>query len=110
MLRRGLFTIQRPTRVADGQGGWRKVFVTLTTERGRVSLNSLTIREATRPDQIIGGQVRSNIRRSGYFRFNADIVKGDRVIDTDDVTFDVISVRSHVRRLELELSEYQVDA
>lgn len=81
-----LVTIERPTRTHDGQGGWRKGWQEVGKERTRIRPQSARERDA-------GPVGQGHLSYVAYFRFEADVRRGDRIRRASGETLTVIAVR-----------------
>ena len=79
-------TIQRRTRVSDGQGGWTEGWADKATERGR-------IRPASTSERNIGGQEQAMTTHVAYLRAGCDLKFGDRLY-ISETGYEVTGIRN----------------
>ncbi|HEY8414805.1 MAG TPA: head-tail adaptor protein [Thermaerobacter sp.] len=79
-------TVERRTRIPDGQGGWREDWRQVGTERARVRPASAREREA-------GAVTEALVSHVVYFRDGADIRRGDRLGRASGERLTVVAVR-----------------
>jgi SPP1 family predicted phage head-tail adaptor len=96
------FSICRPARTADGQGGWPMSDEAIGTVRGR-------LRPATAAERTVADQEQARVTHVLYCAATADIQLGDLVLGAG-VTVEVIAVREPSRaghHLEIDCVEVQ---
>ena len=71
-LYNALFTVSRPTRTSDGQGGWAVSYVEAGTLRGR-------LRPASTSERSVARQEQAQISHVFYCAAEADLRRGDLV-------------------------------
>ena len=79
------FTVERRTRVGDGQGGWTITYIASGTVMGR-------IRPATSKERLVADSEEQQITHVLYVVAGSDVARGDRVT-CGDLTVEVLGVR-----------------
>jgi len=96
------FTVSRPTRASDGQGGWLMAYVDVGTVAGR-------LRPASASERTAAQQEQSKISHVLYCAADVDVQRGDLVTGAGN-TVEVLAVRepSHMgHHWELDCLETQ---
>jgi SPP1 family predicted phage head-tail adaptor len=79
------FTVERRSRVSDGQGGWIIVYETVATIEGR-------IRPANSTERLVADSEEQQITHVLYTEADVDVARGDRVT-CGDLTVEVLGIR-----------------
>jgi head-tail adaptor len=98
------FTVSRPTRTADGQGGWAVGYVEIGEIRGR-------LRPLGSSERTVADQQQARVTHVLYCPADSDIQRGDLVSGAGQ-TVEVIAVRepSHAgHHWEVDCMETQTD-
>lgn len=85
------FTLQHRVRTADGQGGYTYTLATYATERGRMS--HLGRGSSKSEERSIGGGLQEWTSMILYLRAGVAIERGDNVIDSAALAYEVLAVR-----------------
>ena len=85
------FTLQHRVRAGDGQGGFTYTLSTYATERGRMS--HLGRGSSKSSEREIGGGMQEWTPMILYLRAAVAIVRGDNVIDSAGLAYQVLAVR-----------------
>jgi len=96
------FTVSRPGRAPNGQGGFVVTYVTTGTVRGRM-------RPASSAERTVAAQEQRAISHVLYVNADESILRGDRV-SGDDAAWDILAIREPSRadeHLEIECLEVQ---
>ena len=96
------FTVSRPTRTADGQGGWSIGYADAGTVVGR-------LRPVTATERTVGQLEQAHITHVLYCATEADIRRDD-LVSGADVTVKVLAIREPSRaghHLEIDAEEIQ---
>ncbi len=99
------FTVSRPTRTSDGQGGWARGYAEVGTVRGRLRPTSAT-------ERSVASQQQAQVSHVLYTSAEADVRRGDLVSGAGQ-TVEVIAVRepSHAgHHWEIDCREVQKEA
>jgi hypothetical protein len=104
-------TLQHKSQTDDGQGGVTFSYETYASERGRVGRLGKTTSKST--EVRFGGQLQERSESIIYLRpgLFGTIVRGDRIIDSEGITYEVLDVRHPSalprRHVEAECREVQ---
>ena len=80
-----LFTVSRPTRASDGQGGWAVSYVEAGTLRGR-------LRPTSAAERSVAQQEQARVSHVLYCAAEADLRRGDLVSGAGQ-TVEVVAIR-----------------
>lgn len=97
-----VFSVSRPTRTADGQGGWTVGYSDAGTVQGR-------LRPASASEKAVAMQMQAQVSHVLYCGASEDLERGD-LITCEGRTVEVIAVRepSHMgHHLEIDCLEIQ---
>ncbi|MBE3604136.1 hypothetical protein IMX07_10925 [bacterium] len=85
------FTLSHRTAASDGQGGVTYSFTAYATERGRMS--HLGKMASKSEEKLIGGALQEVIAHILYLRNGVPVERGDQVVDSSGVAYEVLAVR-----------------